>query len=294
MDRKLKDILASKLMLLAAVISSILVFLIVLGLFQRSRPILETESLTELLFSSSWRPLRGEFGFFPFIIGTAWVTAIAMVLAIPVCILTAVYLAEYAPTKLREFMKPLVDLLAGVPSVVYGLCGVLAVVPLVKAFASVIGITTTGYSVLSGGIVLAVMVFPVIISVSEEVFRSVPNEMREASLALGATRWQTIKHVVARVGLPGVIAAVTLGFSRAFGETMAVLMVVGNVPKVPSSVFDPAYPLPALIANSYGEMMSVPLYDSALLFAALILLFVVFSFSIVARIILLKTQRRLM
>lgn len=294
MQRKLKDILTSKIMMFATVFSSIIVFLIILGLFHRSRPILEIKPLSELLFSSSWRPLKKEFGFYPFIIGTTWVTAIAMVLAIPICVLTAVYLAEYAPNNLQEIMKPLVDLLAGVPSVVYGLCGVLAVVPLVKNLALILGITTTGYSVLSGGIVLAVMVFPVIISVSEEVFRSVPDEIREASLALGATRWQTIKHIVARVSLPGIIAAVTLGFSRAFGETMAVLMVVGNVPKVPSSVFDPAYPLPALIANNYGEMMSVPLYDSALLLAALVLLLVVFSFNIIARIILLKTQKRLM
>ena len=124
------------------------------------------------------------------------------------------------------------------------------------------------------------MIFPVIIHVSLEIFRAVPSEVREASLALGATRWQTVKHVVLRKALPGVVAAVVLGFSRAFGETMAVLMVVGNVPKIPDSVLDPAYPLPALIANNYGEMLSIPLYDSALMLAALILLLVVLVFNI--------------
>jgi len=132
----------------------------------------------------------------------------------------------------------------------------------------------------------------VIISISSEVIETVPYSMREASLALGATKWQATKLVVMRSALPGLIAAIILGFARAFGETMAVLMVVGNVAQVPSSVFDPAYPLPALIANNYGEMMSIPQYDSALLFAALVLLVVVFLFSVGARIILARVERR--
>jgi len=136
------------------------------------------------------------------------------------------------------------------------------------------------------------MVFPVIISVTEEVVRAVPDGMREAALALGATRWQMIKGVALRRALPGIIAAVVLGFSRAFGETMAVMMVVGNVPQIPRSLFDAAYPLPALIANNYGEMMSIPLYDSALLAAALVLLLIVLAFTIVARVILLHAVRR--
>lgn len=291
MNRKLKDTLASKFMLLLTIATSAIVFLIMIVLFNRSLPILTTNSLGELLLSSSWRPQNGEFGFLPFIIGTVWVTAIAMVFAIPISILTAIYLVEYAPVRLQEIMKPLIDLLAGIPSVVYGLFGVLAIVPMTKILASSIGIATTGYSVLSGGIILTIMVFPIIISVSKEVFRAVPNEIREASLSLGATKWQTIKHAVVRVSLPGIIAAVVLGFSRAFGETMAVLMVVGNVPVAPSSVFDPAYPLPALIANSYGEMMSIPLYDSAILFAALILMLIVLLFNVAARFTLLKIER---
>ncbi|MEM2936123.1 MAG: phosphate ABC transporter permease subunit PstC [Candidatus Bathyarchaeia archaeon] len=294
MNRRLKDLLASRIMLTATIFSSLIVFLIAFVLFQKGSLILTTKPLSELFFSSSWYPWRGEFGFYPFLVGTFWVTALAMILAIPVCLLSAIYLAEYASKSVRDVMKPLLDLLAGIPSVVYGLWGVLAIVPLIRDYlAPLAGVTTTGYSVLAGGIVLAIMVFPIIISVSEEVFRAVPYEVREASLALGATRWQTVKHVVIRKALPGVAAAVILGFSRAFGETMAVLMVVGNVPKVPSSIFDPAYPLPALIANNYGEMMSIPLYDSALLLAALILLLVVFSFSVVARVILMRIERGL-
>jgi len=289
--RRVKDLLASRLMLAATVFSALLVVLIAVGLFQKSRPILAMKPLGELLFSSSWRPWSGEFGFYPFIMGSLWVTAVAMVIAIPLCLLASIYIAEYAPSRIRGVIKPLIDLLAGIPSVVYGLWGVLLIVPFVRDIASFFGGTTNGYNVLAGGIVLAVMVFPVIISISEEVIRTVPHDMREASLALGATRWQATKLVVTRAALPGIIAAIILGFGRAFGETIAVLMVVGNVARVPSSVMDPAYPLTALIANNYGEMMSVPLYDAALLFAALVLLVVVFLFSVGARLILLRVER---
>jgi len=290
--RRLKDLVASRLMLSMTVFSALLVVFIAVGLFLKSRPIFAIQSLDKLLFSSSWHPLNGEFGLYPFLMGTLWVTVVAMVIAIPLCLLTSIYLAEYAPRKVRGVVKPMIDLLAGIPSVVYGLFGILLIVPLTKNIAPVFGYTTNGYNVLSGGIVLAIMVFPVIISISEEVIETVPYSTREASLALGATKWQSTKLVVMRSALPGLIAAIILGFARAFGETMAVLMVVGNVAQVPSSVFDPAYPLPALIANNYGEMMSIPQYDSALLFAALVLLVIVFLFSVGARIILARVERR--
>ena len=225
-----------------------------------------------------------------FIIGTLWVTAVAMIIAVPLSLLTAIYLAEYAPNKVRAALKPVLDILAAIPSVVYGLFGLLIIVPLSARIAGLLGVASSGYNVLSGGMVLAIMVLPVIISISEEVIRTVPHSMREASMALGATRWQATKLVVGRGALPGVIAAVILGFSRAFGETMAVLMVVGNVARMPSSVFDPAYPLTALIANNYGEMMSIPLYGAALLLAALVLLIIVFVFSLAARVILVRLE----
>jgi len=279
-------------MLFLTIFSGLLVFLIAIGLYLRSRPILAIKPLSELLFSTSWHPLRGEFGFFPFIMGSIWVTVLAVVIAIPLCLLAAIYLSEYAPKYIRELAKPLIDLLAGIPSVVYGVWGVLVIVPLIKDhIAPFFGTFSTGYCVLAGGIVLAIMVFPIIIHVSLEVLRSVPYGIREASLALGATKWQTIKYVVMRKAMPGVIAAIVLGLSRAFGETMAVLMVAGNVAKVPSSALEPAYPLPALIANNYGEMLSVPLYDSAILLACLILLLVVLLFNILARVVLIEVER---
>lgn len=290
--RNLKDTLASRLMWTLALASSSLVVVIALALLARARPILAVKPLATLLFSSDWHPLKGQFGFFPFIIGTLWVTGLAMLLAVPASVLTAIYLSEYARSRVREALKPLIDLLAGIPSVVYGVWGVLVVVPLIKDhLAPLFGTFSTGYCVLAGGIVLAIMVLPLIIHVSTEVLSTVPLEVREASLALGATKWQTIRHAVVRKARPGVVAAVVLGFSRAFGETMAILMVVGNVPSLPKSLLDPAYPLPALIANNYGEMMSIPLYDSALLLASLILLLVVLAFCVLARTILLRTER---
>jgi len=292
-NRRTTDIIASRLMWAVTIFAGLMVFIMATVLTQSSIPILSTKSLGELLLGPRWLPTKGQFGFYPFIIGTLLVTVLAMALAIPICLFTSIYLAEYAPGRIRGMTKPAIDLLAGIPSVIYGLWGVLLVVPLIRDYlAPLAGVATSGYSVLAGAIVLAIMVFPIIISVSEEVFRTVPFQLREASFALGATKWQTVKHVVLRKALPGFTASVALGFSRAFGETMAVLMVVGNVANVPKSVFDPAYPLPALIANNYGEMLSIPLYDSALLLAALILLLVVAFFTILSRAVLMKLERR--
>jgi phosphate transport system permease protein len=208
-----------------------------------------------------------------------------LALAVPISILAAVYLSEYAPRWVREGAKPVIDLLAGLPSVVYGVWGVILVVPFVgNVLAPLAGVQASGYSVLAGGIVLAIMTFPTIIHVTLEVFASVPRSLRDASTALGATRWETTRHVVLRKGAPGILAASVLGFSRAFGETMAVLMVVGNVPA--------GYPLPALIANNYGEMMSVPRYDAALMMAALVLTLVVLFFNVLARRTLVRVERR--
>ncbi len=291
--RLLKDLLARRTMVVLTGLPTFLVLLILAGIALRARPVLAGKSLLSLLTSSVWAPSRGEFGLFAFIMGTLWVTAVALVLAVPVSLLTAVFLSEYAPARLRRFAKPAVDLLAGLPSVVYGAWGMLLIVPLVGGgLAPLFGTSSSGYSVLAGGIVLAVMIFPTIISVSLEVFASVPRGMREASLSLGATQWETVKHVVLKKGLQGVMAAVVLGLSRALGETMAVLMVVGNIPRPPRSLFDGGYPLPALIANNYGEMMSVPLYDSALMLAAGVLMLVVLVFNILARLILVRIERR--
>jgi phosphate transport system permease protein len=304
LSRRTKDRAARRLMGTLAVSTSLLVVVILVALTLRARPILGAHSLRELLTSHTWQPLKGLFGFYPFIIGTFWVTAAGMVLSVPPSLLTAIYLSEYAHPKTRALVTPFIDLLAGIPSVVYGVWGILTVVPFIeKTVAPIlqdswIGVlpifqseNPTGYGVLAGGVVLAVMVFPVMIAVAQEVISAVPHGLRDAALALGATRWQTVRHVVLKRARVGVLAAIVLGFSRAFGETMAVLMVVGNVPQVPKSIFDAAYPLTALIANNYGEMMSIPLYDAALMGAALILLLIILVFNIGSRLVLARITR---
>ncbi len=301
--RTIKDILAKHAMFFLACAVSLLVIFIFGGLFFKSSTILKNKPLAELLFSVDWHPSRGNFGFAPFIMGTIWVTVVAIFLAVPASLLTAIFLAEYAHKKIRGVIKPVLDLLAGISPVIFGVFGILVIVPFVgnglKPFCEkFLGFIPffrsdnfTGYSVLSAGIVLAIMIFPTMAQVAEEVVNSVPQETRESSLALGATKWETIKYVVVKKAGAGIIAAIILGLSRAFGETIAVLMVVGNVIKVPHSLFDAAYTLPALIANNYGEMMSIPLYDSALLLAALILLAVTVFFNIGAWFILLRIEK---
>jgi phosphate transport system permease protein len=297
------DRLASRGMGLITLAACALVLIVGLVLAVRAWPILSSRTPDALILSEAWHPMSGQFGFGSFIIGSAAVTLIAMALAVPAALFSAIYLAEY--TRGRAVLKPLLDLLASIPSVIYGLWGVLFVVPLVRdtigpwsdrtlghAIPFFANDNPTGYGLLAAGFVLAIMVFPIIVSITDEVLRSVPQGMREASLALGATEWETTKLVVVRKALPGIIAAVVLGFSRAFGETLAVLMVVGNVAQVPHSLFDAAYTLPSLIANNYGEMMSIPMYDAALMAAALMLLIVVLLFNITARLALSRLNSR--
>lgn len=302
--RMVRDRAAGRLFNLFTALPGILLLTILIALLLRTGPILEDNSLGSLLLGRVWQPWQRLFGFYPFIMGTVWVTVLAMVIAVPPSLLTAIYLVEYARPGTRALMKPLLDLLAGIPSVVYGVWGVVVVVPFVGKvlapalrhwFGAIPLFQTdnpTGFSVLAGSLVLAVMVTPVIISVTYEVLQVVPQGLREATFALGATRWQAVKHVILRKAAPGVIAAIVLGFSRAFGETMAVLMVVGNVPVAPSSIFDPAYPLTALIANNYGETLTIPLYDAALMGAALILLLLVVVFNVASALILRQVVRR--
>ena len=186
----------------------------------------------------------------------------------------------------------MIDVLAGIPPVVYGVWGILAVVPFISdTLAPHFVEFSTGYSILAGGIVLAIMIIPLMISVFIEIFDALPGGLREASLSLGATNWQTIKKVVLRKSLPGLAAAVVLAISRAFGETIAVLMVCGNVAEVPKSVFDPGYPLPALLANNYGEMMSIPMYDAALMLSALLLFVIILVFNAISRLVLTRIEK---
>ena len=293
-----QDRAAGRVLFVVTLLPVALVALITIGLTIRFWPILKVYSFWDLVGGTVWKPQNGRFGFWPFISGTFWVTIVGAGLAVPPCILTALYLSEYAHASTRAVMKPLLDLLAAIPSVVYGVWGVIAIVPLVEKYIApffekylgfipiFVSKNPTGYSILAGGIVLAVMIAPFIIAVTYEVLTTVSQGLRQASLAVGATQWQTIRSIVIPQTMPGIIAGIVLGATRALGETMAVLMVVGNVPQVPHSIFDTAYPLPALIANNYGEMMSIPLYDAALLGAAFILLVIILIFNIASTLVL--------
>jgi phosphate transport system permease protein len=291
--RLVKDRSARQIMLGIAIFGLLLLLLIGLSLFLKALPIMKEKNLLALLSSSSWKPFKGYFGFLPFIVSTLYVSVIAIVLALPLSLMTSIYLSSYASEKVRRFFEPVIDLLSGIPPVIYGVWGTLTIVPFIgDKIAPRFVEFSSGYSILSGGIVLAVMIIPLLVSVLVEVFRSIPKEMIDASLSLGATRWQTVKKVILRKSFPGIIAAIVLSVSRAFGETIAVLMVCGNITQVPQSLFDAGYPLPALIANNYGEMLSMPSYESALMLAAFLLFIVIVLFNAVSRLTLHQIERR--
>lgn len=272
----------------------LLPLLLGVGLYIKSESLLQHQSLFHLLFSSDWMPLSGKFGLLPFILSSLWVTIIAVMLAAPVCLLAAIYLTQYAHRHLLTIMHPVIDILAGIPSVVFGVWGILIVVPLVSRYiAPFFGYQSSGFTVLAGAIVLAIMIIPFMLNILVDVLKTIPDEYTEVSLSLGATRWQTVKKVLLRKAFPGIVSAVGLGVSRAFGETIAVLMVVGNVVKTPKGLFSPGYPLPALIANNYGEMLSIPLYESALMLAALVLFVVVLIFNFASRVAIIRLENNL-
>jgi phosphate transport system permease protein len=274
-------------MQILTVVSLLILLIMGVGLYYKSSPIIEGNSVWKLLSSSVWSPLSGEFGFLSFILSSVYVTILAVAIALPISLLTALYLTENAKSWVKKLVFPVLDILAGIPSVVYGVWGTLIIIPVV---ADVIGPYfvdyTSGYTVLAGGIVLSVMIIPLLVSLFIEIFSTVPKDFKDASASLGATRWQTSRLVVVRKAMPGVIAAVVLSISKAFGETLAVLMVCGNMVKLPGSVFDSCYPLPALIANNYGEMLSLPMYESALMFAALVMFVIILIFNAISRIVL--------
>ena len=291
--RIVKDKMAQGLMCSLTILSILFVLVMAVGLYLKSAPVLEGRSFVSLITSSEWKSMKGEFGFLPFIVGSLWVTFLAILIAFPISLLTAIYLTEFARPKVRKLVFPALDILAALPSVIYGVWGMLVIVPWISSrVAPHFMDFSSGYTVLAAGIVLGVMVLPLLVSLFIEVFSSVPVELREASLALGATRWQTAKKVVLRKTLAGMLAATVLAVSRAMGETIAVLMVCGCVIGIPKGVLEPCYPIPALIANNYGEMLSMPLYESALMFAALILFAVVLVFNLLSRIILYRIERK--
>ncbi|CAN5485670.1 phosphate ABC transporter permease subunit PstC [soil metagenome] len=209
-------------------------------------------SIGQFMLGNEWFPTASpavQLGVFPLILGTLWVSLVAILIALPIGLATSIYIAEVASNKMRSFLKPVIELLAGIPSVVYGFFGLIVIVPLIQQVFEL----PVGETALAGSIVLAIMALPTIITVSEDAIRNTPRSMKEASLALGANRWQTIVRVVLPNSASGISAAAILGIGRAIGETMAVLMVTGNAAVIPHSILQPVRTIPATIAAELGE-----------------------------------------
>jgi phosphate transport system permease protein len=249
-----------------------LVALIFLFLLKEGAPAFWEVSLGNL-FGQRWYPNEGLYGTLPLILGSLLVTAGAVVIALPLGLATAIFVRELAPDWLREILKPLIEVLAGIPSVVLGFLGMLAIAPLVRETLNI----PTGLTAFTGSLVLAYMALPTIISVAEDAIDAVPKSYRDGALALGATHWQTIWRVVLPAGRSGVIIAVMLGIGRAIGETMAVMMITGNAARIPRewyALFLPARTMTATIAAEMGEVAQGSTHYHVL-FAVGILLFVV-------------------
>ena len=236
-------------------------------------------SLKEFLLGREWYPTSvpvAQFGTLPLVLGTLWVSIGAIFLALPIGLITAIYLAEVAGARFRAFLKPVIELLAGIPSVVYGFFGLVVLVPLIqKTFNLAVGETA-----LAGSIILAIMALPTIITISEDAIRTTPQSLKEASLALGATRWQTLVRVIIPYSKSGITAAVILGIGRAVGETMAVLMVTGNAAVMPTSFLQPVRTIPATIAAELGEASFGGVHFKALFALGIILFIITFIFNL--------------
>ena len=247
------------------------------------------------LITSHWDPVAGEFGALPFIYGTLVSSLLALLIAVPLSLGAAVFLAELAPGWIRPPVAFLIEMLAAVPSVVYGLWGIFVLVPWLRdwvqpALGRAVGFLPLfqgppyGIGMLAAGLILAIMVVPYITSVSREVMLAVPGSQREAALGLGATRWETTRIAVLRYGRSGLIGAVLLGLGRALGETMAVTMVIGNRPEISASLFAPGYTMASVLANEFTEATS-DLYVSALVEIGLLLLAVTILVNGLARLL---------
>lgn len=247
------------------------------------------------LFTSKWDPVQEQFGALPFIYGTVVSSLLALLIAVPLSLGIAIYLSELAPFWIRQPIAFLVELLAAIPSVIYGLWGIFVLAPILRlyvqpflsryfGFLPIFSGEFYGIGMMSAGIILSIMIIPTISSVSREVFLTVPSTQREAALALGATKWETVRLSVLKYAKTGVIGAIILGLGRALGETMAVTMVIGNRPEILASLFAPSYTMASVIANEFAEATS-DLYLSTLIEVGLILFVVTLILNIIAKIL---------
>ncbi|HML22887.1 MAG TPA: phosphate ABC transporter permease subunit PstC [Aggregatilinea sp.] len=268
----------------------LIVALIFLFLVREGLPTFLDIPLREL-FGSRWYPIEGMFGLWPLIVGSLLVTAGSVIIAVPLGLTTAIYLGEIAPPWQREILKPLIEMLAGIPSIVLGFLGWIALAPLLQDLGA-----PTGLTALSGSIILAYMALPTIISISEDALYAVPKEYRDGALAMGATQWQTIRRVVMPAASSGLMMAVMLGIGRAIGETMAVMMVTGNAAYVPElgtdMLLQPVRTLTATVAAEMGEVAQGSLHYNVLFGIGIILFLITFSINSLAGRLVGQTSRR--
>jgi phosphate transport system permease protein len=280
-SRKLKDDLIRNLFLVTALTSIIALGLIMVYLFLEGAPIFEHVSVGGFLFGNFWYPTADppEFGILPMIVASIAVTVFSSLIAIPLGVMTALYLAEIATPRMRGIFKPLVELLAALPSVVIGFFGMVVVAPFLQETFDL----NTGLNLLNASLMLAFMSVPTICSVSEDAIYAVPRELKEASLALGATHWETIRRVILPSSLSGVSTAIILGMSRAIGETMVVLMVAGGAAMIPTSIFSPLRPMPSSIAAEMAEAPFRSDHYHALFAIGVVLFLFTLVFNIIAQ-----------
>ena len=282
MDKnKLSELLIEKGLFITAIFSIVVILLILLFILIEGFPAFQDYGFFHFLFGMNWAPSDGIFGVFPMIIGSIYVTLLSLIMAVPLSLLCAIFMAEVAPNSVRKILKPVIETLSGIPSVVYGFFGLIVLVPLMREYFG-----GTGFSLFTASLILTVMVLPTIITISQDSLRAVPQEYREASFGLGATNWQTIMRVVFPAALPGIVTSIILGMGRAIGETLAVIMVAGNVVQIPGSVFDPVRTLTANIALEMGY--ATGLHYNSLFGTAIVLFLIIILLLLVANYIQVK------
>lgn len=262
-DKYIRYLFIACAFLMTVIILSIIIFVGQQGLMT-----FKDVSPTEFFLHSKWDPMAGQFGAFSFIMGSILVALLSILLGAPLGLAGAVFMARIAPNWLREIMRPATDLYVAIPSIVYGYVGLTVLVPFIRTNFHV----PTGFGLLVAGIILAIMILPTIISISEDSIRSVPRMLEEASLALGATRWQTIRRVLLPAALPGILTSIVLAMARAVGETMAVQMVIGNTPQLAQSLFTPTATLTSEVVVEMGNTPFGSAWGNSLFLMALVLL----------------------
>lgn len=279
------DMLGRVGLFIPAVASTLIIVLVLAFLWVESSTIFgDPSGGIGIIVNPTWDPNRDLYGIAVFIVGSLMCTGIAIGIAVPLGIGGAIFLSEFCPMRLRQPIKMIVEMMAAIPSIVYGLWAFLVLVPVIKNnIAPIAGSESNGLSLLAGGIILAIMLLPTIVTISNDALQTVPRSLREASLALGATQSETSRKIVLSAALPGVGAAVVLSLGRAVGETMAVLMVTGNSLQIPYSLFDPTYVMTSIITNQLGYAFVFPLWRSALFAVGLILLIMSICFTITAK-----------